>query len=561
MGHEHEDPELGAEDSVLSDSRLSKEGRRPSSAPLNPSAQREPLHSPSLPTTNTPNARSQSNIPPLDPLDVIPTSLSTRQARQILTTWPSEPTNPYNWSRSKRMLMTITLSVSAFIVTAGSSIGVPGMHVVMQEFGETNAKIGVLISSAYVVGLGTGPFLFAPISELYGRQTAYVISQLIFVFFFLGNAFCKNMAGFLIMRFFCGIFGSVTPTLGVATVADIFSPQQRGTPISLYALGPMAGPVLGNMLGYWLLFLYWRWTYYIWTMVAAVNFVAMCLVMRETYAPVLQKKLVYSLTRKIAPPATGIWKHLPDLSWMSAMVTKEEAMATYTRAFSRPPRLLLTNPVALGFSIYYAYTYGLIYLYIVGLPLLYGKPPYSVPGLFSYEWPLGTIGLGYLSLGLGFVTAGIFSWQFQNRIYGYLSKLNGDKGQPEYRLVITQIGMICMPIGFFIWGWTAEAQTHWMGPCMGQAIAGIGLMLAFNSLQTFFVDAFYPYSAAAIAGATACRSVTACIIPIFTSDMFKRLGWGWSGTLLACIALLGNPGPIIMFYKGQRLRERFEFQG
>lgn len=44
---------------------------------------------------------------------------------------------------------------------------------------------------------------------------------------------------------------------------------------------------------------------------------------------------------------------------MTAMVSKEDAKAVYGRAFSRPLRLLFTNPVAFAFSLYYAYVYGM----------------------------------------------------------------------------------------------------------------------------------------------------------------------------------------------------------
>lgn len=40
-----------------------------------------------------------------------------------------------------------------------------------------------------------------------------------------------------------------------------------------------------------------------------------------------------------------------------------------------------------------------------------------------------------------------------------------------------------MPIGLLIFGWTARAQTHWIGPQFGQVIVALGLMLAFNSIQ------------------------------------------------------------------------------
>lgn len=43
--------------------------------------------------------------------------------------------------------------------------------------------------------------------------------------------------------------------------------------------------------------------------------------------------------------------------------------------------------------------------------------------------------------------------------------------------------MIVFPAGLFLYGWTAEAQTHWIGPMIGSCILSYGLMLSFNSCQ------------------------------------------------------------------------------
>ncbi|WWC68745.1 uncharacterized protein I206_102679 [Kwoniella pini CBS 10737] len=499
-----------------------------------------------------------------------PTSLSTVEARRVTASYPTSPANPRNWPESRKMGITVTLLLTGFISTAGSSIGIPGMHAVRDEFG-VGFRVGVLIPGAYVLGLGTGPFVFAPISELYGRQIAYISSQITYCIFFLGTGFSNNMATLIVLRFFCGVFASVPPSLGVATCADMFEPSQRGKPISIYALGPLSGPILGNMLGYWLLYFGWRWAYYFMTIVATLNTILLLVVMRETYAPVIQKIMVYNSihtnSKSKSPSLIKMSDKLnpinwvPDLSWMPAMVTKSEMLVVYGRAFSRPPRLLFTNPVAFMFSMYYAYLYGLIYLFLTTIPLLFGKPPFSQTDLFSYEWPQGTLPLSYLGLGLGFCSAAVVAANLQDRIYKYLSKRNGDKGQPEYRLVLTACGMITMPIGLFIYGWTANSHTHWIAPIIGQYLIGIGLVLPFNTIQNFLVDAFHPYSAAAIAGATAARSIVACILPLFASEMFQKLDWGWGNTLLACVAILGIPAPFIMFLHGKQLRERYAFQG
>jgi hypothetical protein len=110
-------------------------------------------------------------------------------------------------------------------------------------------------------------------------------------------------------------------------------------------------------------------------------------------------------------------RFIHDLGWMSALVSGEDAKQVFGRAFSRPPRLLFTNPVCMIFSAYYAYIYGgrgfslwgtfrgvdrhlaIIYVFLVSVPLAFGSPPFSKEGLSSYEWPQATLSLSYVGMG------------------------------------------------------------------------------------------------------------------------------------------------------------------
>lgn len=68
--------------------------------------------------------------------------------------------------------------------------------------------------------------------------------------------------------------------------------------------------------------------------------------------------MTYRVTHPLSLATSSRRHYLPDMTWMTAMVSKEDAKTVYVRAFSRPPRLLFTNPVAFAFSLYYAYVYG-----------------------------------------------------------------------------------------------------------------------------------------------------------------------------------------------------------
>lgn len=237
---------------------------------------------------------------------------------------------------------------------------------------------------------------------------------------------------------------------------------------------------------------------------------------------------------------------------------------------------MLLNPACALFVCYYAYVYSMIYVYLVALPLLYAKhdPPTRI---FSYNWPAGTAGLNYISLGVGFLSAAFVAATYADRIYKYCSRRYNNNGQPEYRLVITQVRQIVagcrygradasyapvrhalLPSRPSDLGVDCSSANPLHGPhhrCVvschrfwvaanaassraGSSIFSFGLMLTFNSIQNWIVDAFQPYSAAAMAAASLARSITGCILPVFADAMFLNLGYGWGGTLLALVSVV-----------------------
>jgi hypothetical protein len=94
--------------------------------------------------------------PAFPPLKATTTTMSVRQRRaaEALEHFGESPENPRNWPKSRKWRNAIVVAVSGFISTCGSSIGVPGIHAVRQDFGVDNEKIGTLITTFYVLGLG-----------------------------------------------------------------------------------------------------------------------------------------------------------------------------------------------------------------------------------------------------------------------------------------------------------------------------------------------------------------------------------------------------------------------
>jgi MFS family permease len=400
--------------------------------------------------------------------------------------------------------------------------------------------------------------------------------------------------------------------------------------------------------------------------------VIIALFLRETYGPVLlqQKqrrvaaerlKQLELLREHAAVPDSGVHEQHdvlhrvvsagrpsnPVVRHIRALVPGQAAVAKTKLAFSRPFRLLFTNPICASFSLYMGFIYGIIFLFLTQHPLLFQQRdmaqedeprPEDLP---TYGWRPGPASMTYLGLGLGFLTAALINVLLQDAIYHRLTASRGRvgwylfdipelieqrmilrdaksqssapvdveaaatgvpsaekmqklepassitqekaaaaawaagpstaaaaplappvrKGRPEYRLPLCLAGMIILPIGLFVFGWAADARTHWMAPLVGSYLVGMGSILPFQVILVYLVDAFVPFSASATACAVLVRSVLAAAFPLFAQKLFVSIGYGAGSSILAGVAILAIPVPLILFWKGEGLRQRYKFTG
>ncbi|KAL9710228.1 hypothetical protein Ac2012v2_006524 [Leucoagaricus gongylophorus] len=212
---------------------------------------------------------------------------------------------------------------------------------------------------------------------------------------------------------------------------------------------------------------------------------------------------------------------------------------------SRAAALLTRSFVCFILSLYNAFMYGVYYLMFTTFTPLF---------LNTYGFSIGTAGLAYLGLGVGFVLASVLGAYIGDSIYATLVDRNGGIGKPEMRLPAMIFGSIFVPIGLFCYGWSAQARIHWIVPIIGTGIFGFGFMTTFLPLQLYLVDAF-TYAASALAATAVLRSLFGFGFPLFGSQMFETLGVGGGNSLLAGLAVvLGIPFPIWIYYCGERMR-------
>jgi DHA1 family multidrug resistance protein-like MFS transporter len=144
----------------------------------------------------------------------------------ILVDWyyTDDAENPHNWSNRKRALLTTLICLYTFVVYTTSAIYTSSVPGIMKEFGVSDL-VATLGLSLYVLGYGTGPLIFSPLSEIpvIGRNPVYIVTMFLFVILSIPTAFVGNFAGLMVLRFLQGFFGSPCLASGGASIGDMYS--------------------------------------------------------------------------------------------------------------------------------------------------------------------------------------------------------------------------------------------------------------------------------------------------------------------------------------------------
>lgn len=157
--------------------------------------------------------------------------------------WDSQddPDMPLNFPNVKKWVLVGLLSGITTITRFTASILSPGISSLIVDFHESNAVVGSMTVSIYLLGYVVGPAFLAPLSEIYGRRPILAAANAFFCCWQIGCALAPNIAALIVFRFFSGVGGSGCLTLGASVVADLFCPEQRGRAMGIWNIGPILG--------------------------------------------------------------------------------------------------------------------------------------------------------------------------------------------------------------------------------------------------------------------------------------------------------------------------------
>lgn len=91
----------------------------------------------------------------------------------------------------------------------------------------------------------------------------------------------------------------------------------------------------------------------------------------------------------------------------------------------------------------------------------------SVTYIERYHFQSGSIGLLFLTGGVGNCSGSLVAGLVSDRIYGWQRRRKNGAVTAEDRLVPMYVGVPFLVIGFVLYGWFLQEQLHWFTPLVG----------------------------------------------------------------------------------------------
>ncbi|KAH8920821.1 MFS general substrate transporter [Atractiella rhizophila] len=445
--------------------------------------------------------------------------------------------NPQNWSFGKKCVVTGGILLLTWSVYIGSAIYASSVPGVMDYFKVSQTK-SILGLSLFLLGLGTGPLILSPLSEVpfIGRNPIYMATLFIFFILQIPTVTTTNYSALMALRFFAGFIGSPALATGGATLGDIWSPMKLNYCFAIWTSAAALGPVLGPVIsGFPAMFHGWRWPLYELLMISGFTLIVLSVSLPETSAATILLKRAERLRKLTKNEALRSQSEIDQANTSPKDVLYE--------ALIRPFQLTL-EPAVLFVNIYLALAYSLFYLFFESFPLVFG-------GIYGFN--LALQGLPFLGIAVGcFLAMGGYSLF----VYYHVEPKFKRTGVliPEDKLQAALVASWFMPISLLLFGWLSRPSVHWMGPVVAAALYIPGIVLLFQSCLIYLPTAYPRYAASLLAGNDFFRSSGAAGFILFGRALFTNLGIGGGCSLLAGLTAIMIPFLWVFYLRGAEIR-------
>ncbi|KIV86364.1 hypothetical protein PV11_01978 [Exophiala sideris] len=467
--------------------------------------------------------------------------------------------DPFTWSKTRKNLMTY-LSC-AINVTASYTAGAytaPAFQLT-KKWGVSDVAYNVGITT-FTCGFGFAPMVLAPFSEINGRRPVFITTGILFFVCQICCALTGSYGGMLVARFFVGVGGSTFSTMVGGILADVWITAERNTPMVMFTGATLLGTGLGPLVsGFVAQNLSWRWVFWIQAITSGILVFFVTFLFKETRGTVIlsrKAKLLNKWYEQLeAAGALGMEVESGDpqkpskkccrIRWK---VQADEERASLGRMIAvslyRPIHMLFTEPVVFFFSLWIAFAWGVLYLQFGAIPLVFET---------NHGFTLEQTGAVFAAVCVGALISVVLSIYQEKWAFKHYPKISGN---PEGRLTFTCVESTLMPIGIFWFGFTCYSSIPWIVPTLAIAVATMGIFSIYLSVFNYTADVYNIYASSALAAAGLTRNLLGGFFPLFTKQMFQKLGFQAASGLVGGIGCVLTLVPWVLYFYGPKIRAR-----
>ena len=261
-------------------------------------------------------------------------------------------------------------------------------RIVFDLGGGDSKAASILLVTVWELGEAAGPFLMAPLSEIYGRYPVFNFANIIFIFGVVLGALSHTTNLFIFSRLLTG-FAVASNVLNPAIIGDIYKSESRGSGMSLVMFAPLIGGTIGPAIsGVLAETVGWRNILWLCAGVATLCEILFCTLLRETYK-------VTILQRRAARMRKETNDELLMCAWETEGGDTTQSWAKLRTAITRPLLVMSSSAVLQIMSFYAGFAFTFYYIVATTLPGIlrehYGFSPAQTGSVFvcfsKFDYP------------------------------------------------------------------------------------------------------------------------------------------------------------------------------
>ncbi|KAI0136312.1 major facilitator superfamily domain-containing protein [Xylariales sp. AK1849] len=406
----------------------------------------------------------------------------------------------------------------AFLGPFNSAVPNPSFALMSKFFGRPVEIVTYSTTIAIITG-GLAPFIWVPVSSVYGRRPVCLLTQLFTILSHIGTARTTNMPALLGCRALNGIgFGGMM-SMGTSILNDMFFTHERGEKTGVYSIfvtngahvAVIAGGFLGQSAG-------WQWDFYFPAIVTSASFLTALLLLPET-----------------------LFSHKSDfLSGRSRQRSRWEVLFNFSGNLIPGRRLKVRDFLTSFYMLQYPSVAFPCWFYLWSWTFINILPAITMAKIYGtvYGFRPGAIGLCTgIPLIIGCLVGEVFGGKLSDVTMQRRAKRNGGVRIPEHRLYLTFLSAWLGPCGMIIFGVCLQKHTMYIYPLIGLGVGVCGLQITSTCLYAYISDCYRPQTPESAVLMNLSRGLS-FVIGFFWLPMVNEIGYAWTWSSLTLVLLV-----------------------